>query len=446
MIKSSTVLTEERAQKIQAQGALLEARKQAGADFTDEQRASFNALQSDINKLDDQIAQRKTEEAAEQRAASLAAPKPADTSVNRGPSAQEAKDLRSYSLLKVVRSRTSQTPLTGIEAEVHQQAEAEAREAGVGIDGIGIPSSLATTIFAPELRAMNVTTPGDGGYLVPEEPQHLITALREAMAVGRAGAVTLGGLVGDLPLNSLAGVTVAWASETGNAGETNPAATQYVMKPKRITAYSTLTNMFLKQTSPDVERALRNDYLGAIMEAIDAAAIKGGGSNQPVGILATNGIGSVLGGTDGALPTLAHMLELEEQVSIAKALQGSLAYVTNHKVRRVLKGTNTATNSGIMVWQGNDVNGYAAYSANSVPSNLTKGAATEVCSAIIFGNFNDLLIGQWGGFDILVDPYTQGIGGQTRLIAAMHVDVGVKRAASFAAMLDALTVAPGGGE
>jgi hypothetical protein len=81
-----------------------------------------------------------------------------------------------------------------------------------------------------------------------------------------------------------------------------------------------------------------------------------------------------------------------------------------------------------------------------VPSNLTKGAATEVCSAIIFGNFNDLLIGQWGGFDILVDPYTQGIGGQTRLIAAMHVDVGVKRAASFAAMLDALTVAPGGGE
>jgi len=73
-----------------------------------------------------------------------------------------------------------------------------------------------------------------------------------------------------------------------------------------------------------------------------------------------------------------------------------------------------------------------------VPSTLTKGNS-DVCSAIIFGNFADLLIGQWGGMDIVVDPYTQAPSGLVRLVINSWWDVLVKRAASFAAMQDALT-------
>ena len=439
MIKTATILKEERAQKVTAQGQLLEARKKSGADFTEEQRNTFNTLQSEIDTLDTEIRQREIEEQAEARAAAQAAPKPADTSVNRGPSAKEAKDLRSFSLLKVVQSRMEGRALTGIEAEVHQEAIAEARANGKSLEGFGIPSQMAATIFAPEVRALNVTTAGEGGYLVPEEPQYLITALREAMVVGRAGAQTWGGLVGDIPVNTMGAVSVAWAAEAGASGESNPAITQKIMTPKSVRAYATLTNRFLKQTSPDVERALRNDFLGAIMESLDTVAITGGGSNEPTGILATAGIGDVAGGTNGAAPTYAHILELEEKVAIAKALGGSLAYVTNHKVRRVLKGTMVDSGSGIRIWQGEDVNGYMALSANSVPSNLTKGTASGVCSAIIFGNFNDLIIGQWGGFDVLVDPYTAAGTGSTKLHVNMELDVCVKRATSFAAMKDALT-------
>jgi hypothetical protein len=87
------------------------------------------------------------------------------------------------------------------------------------------------------------------------------------------------------------------------------------------------------------------------------------------------------------------------------------------------------------------VNGYPFHVTNQVSSTLTKGSGTGVgvCSAIFFGNWADLIIGMWGGLDILVDPYTGGTAGTVRVIALQDVDVAVRHAESFAAMLDALT-------
>jgi HK97 family phage major capsid protein len=94
-----------------------------------------------------------------------------------------------------------------------------------------------------------------------------------------------------------------------------------------------------------------------------------------------------------------------------------------------------------MVWEGNDtpLNGYPAYVTSQVRSNLDKGTSTGVCSAIFFGNWNDLLIGMWGALDILVDPYSNSTSGTVRIVAFQDVDIAVRHPESFAAMLDALT-------
>ena len=65
--------------------------------------------------------------------------------------------------------------------------------------------------------------------------------------------------------------------------------------------------------------------------------------------------------------------------------------------------------------------------------------AGDDCSAIFFGNWGDLMIGEWGNLDILVDPYTGGTAGTLRIIVFQDVDIAVRHAESFAAMLDALT-------
>jgi hypothetical protein len=63
-----------------------------------------------------------------------------------------------------------------------------------------------------------------------------------------------------------------------------------------------------------------------------------------------------------------------------------------------------------------------------------------VCSALIFGNWSDLVIAQFGpGIDVMVNPYSRDTEGIVRLVASSFVDVGVRRAKSFAAMKDALT-------
>jgi len=42
-----------------------------------------------------------------------------------------------------------------------------------------------------------------------------------------------------------------------------------------------------------------------------------------------------------------------------------------------------------------------------VPSNLTNGTGINL-SAVLFGNWSDLMIGEWGVLEILPNPYANG--------------------------------------
>ena len=91
------------------------------------------------------------------------------------------------------------------------------------------------------------------------------------------------------------------------------------------------------------------------------------------------------------------------------------------------------------VVQGKTLADYPAAFTTNVPSNLTKGNSNGVCSAIIFGNFNELLVGQWGGVDMFVDPYTKMEQSLTRVYVETFWDIAVRHAASFCAIQDATT-------
>ena len=101
--------------------------------------------------------------------------------------------------------------------------------------------------------------------------------------------------------------------------------------------------------------------------------------------------------------------------------------------------TEKASSTGQYVWgEGNTLRGYNAAVSNQVPSNLTKGSGTGL-SAILFGNWNDLIIGTWGGIDINIDTSTGSASGTVRVVALQDVDIAVRHAESFAAMQDAIT-------
>jgi HK97 family phage major capsid protein len=101
-----------------------------------------------------------------------------------------------------------------------------------------------------------------------------------------------------------------------------------------------------------------------------------------------------------------------------------------------------ASTNGQPVWTGGvedgEVNGYRAFASKQVPSNLTKGTSTTICSAIIFGNFQELIIGEWGTMEVIVDPYTLADRNLVKIVSVQMVDVGLRHVASFAAIQDAL--------
>ena len=350
------------------------------------------------------------------------------------------KEARSFSFMRTINALANPGDRKAqAEAAFEREcSDAFASKNGRSAQGFFVPVEV-------QRRDLEVTTTNSstGGKLVATDLVSFIEVLRNKMVVTGLGAQMLSGLVGSIAIpRQTAGATAYWVAESGAPTESQQTIDQVTMNPKTVGAFTDISRKLMLQSSIDVEAFVRNDLATVLALAIDLAAINGSGSNnQPTGILATSGIGSVAGGTNGAAPTLANMIDLETAVSVANADVGSLAYLTNAKVRGKLKQTfKNATYGDVPVWgDGNMMNGYNAAVSNQVPSNLTKGTSSGVCSAVLFGNFADLIIGQWGALDLMVDPYTNSTSGTVRVVALQDVDVAVRHAESFAAMKDALT-------
>lgn len=294
-------------------------------------------------------------------------------------------------------------------------------------------------------RDMTVGTATAGGNLVATNlvATSFIEMFRNKLSVVAAGAQMLTGLSDSIAIpRQYGGATAYWVAESGAPTSSQQAVDQVTMTPKTAGGFTDISRKLLKQSSLDVELFVRNDLSKVLALAVDLAGLNGtGSSNQPRGVLQTSGIGAEAGGTNGAAPTWANIVNLESLVANVNADVGKLGYLTNTKVRGKLKQTSKVSGQNGFVWGDGDmpVNGYNVQVSNQMPSNLTKGTASGICSGIVFGNWEDLILGMWGALDVNVDDKTFSTSGTLRVVVLQDMDVAVRHAASFAAMLDALT-------
>lgn len=402
---------------------------EAGAGkLTADQLKQYNDLKAEAEELRANI---EILEDAAARAASGSAP--VSSAVSEG----EKKDFGKFSIVRAMGLLQKNRQLDGIEAEVHQEAEREARSLGISLDGVGIPSRFIHL----GKRDLTVGTATAGGNTVATDLGGLIPFLNPKPVVMGLGADVMSGLVGnlDLPRHSTQ-AAASWYAENAQASEADDAFNKISLTPKRLARVTEISKQLLAQSSIGIESFVRKSLETSIALALDTAAINGSGSsNQPTGILNTSGIGDVAGGTNGAVPTWAHILELEGDVDTANALMGNLHYLTTPGIKAKLKGTLKSSGVSGYIWsEGDELNGYNAVGSNLVPSTLTKGSASAICHAIIFGNWSELIIGQWAGVDITIDPYTKADSALVRMIVNSWWDIAVKHPASFSAMKDAL--------
>lgn len=357
------------------------------------------------------------------------------------------KEAKRFSFIRAIAALSA----TGADARKARDAAAFEIECSQAVAGkIG---REARGIFVPnevQHRDLVVGTPTAGGNVVSTDllAQSFIDLLRNKMSVMRAGSQMLTGLNGNIALPRMTGAATAyWVTEGNAPTESQQAFDQVTMSPKTVGAFTDISRKLLLQSSIDVEGLVRSDLATVLGLEIDRVALNGSGTApQPRGVLNTVGIGSVAGGTAGAAPTWANIVSLWSAVAAANADYGTTGFVTNSKVVGKLMTTEKATGSGQFVCPGfpdaagiTNFGGARAVVSNQVPSNLVKGGSGTVCSAIAFGNWADLIIGMWGTLDLMVDPYSQSTSGTVRVVALQDVDVAVRHAESFAAMLDALT-------
>lgn len=292
-------------------------------------------------------------------------------------------------------------------------------------------------------RDLTVGTSTAGGHTVATNllAGSLIELLRNKMVLPGMGSRMLTGLVGNIAIPRITGgATAYWVAESGSPTASQQAFDQVTMSPKTLAARTAISRKLLLQSSLDVEMLVQDDLATVLALELQRVAINGSGTApEPRGILNTAGIGSITGGANGLAPTWAHIVGLESEVAQDNADVGTMGYLTNTKVRGKLKTTSKVSGQNGFIWE-ESLNGYQAAVTNAVPGNLTKGTSSGVASAIIFGNFADLIMGMWGGLELQVDPYSSGDSGSVIVRAFQDADVAVRHAESFSAMVDALTV------
>jgi HK97 family phage major capsid protein len=323
----------------------------------------------------------------------------------------------------------------GFELDVCAEA---ANKSHKEVKGVLIPQEVLT-----HQRAHSAGAPQAGGDLIATDLMSgsFIDILQNRLSIMQSGATMLTGLEGNIAIpRQTGGAAAFWLAENGEPSESSATFDQIALTPKTVGAFTELSRKLIQQSSINAEMFVQNELIRILALEIDRAALNGSGTNnQPLGLLNMNGIGSVAMGTNGGAPTWDSVVDLETAISDENADIGSLRYLTNARVRGKLKKTQVFEGTGERIFgSDNTMNGYPVSVSNQVPKNLTKGSGTDL-SALIFGNFADLIIGMWGGLDLQVNPYSLDTKGAVRVTAFQDIDTAIRHPESFAAIKDIAT-------
>ena len=256
----------------------------------------------------------------------------------KGEAAEKRAMVERYSFIRAIRSLVDGGGLEGVEKEANAEAKKEANESGIEIRaGVSVPSFF----MSMEKRALEAGVAATAGNTIETSLGGLIPYLRPELMTQAMGAQVLTGLIGnlDLPRNSAVG-TAKWKGEKALADHTQPTFELVSLRPKRLTAYTEISDQIIRQSSIGIENFVRNDLQLAIATKLDSTALMGSGvAPEPLGILNTPGIENVVGGANGAPPTWENVIALQACVATNNAAMGSLGYMMNPLTRGQLQTT-----------------------------------------------------------------------------------------------------------
>lgn len=422
-MKTAIELKKERTAKIVAQRALIDKAKLENREMTDEENASFDAMQAEADGLDASITRAEKFEANELLLAGSEGATRLRGNGDGGEEGEKNKIKKRFSIIKAFRE-ASAGKLEGIEKEMHEEAISESRMLKIDMD----ETSRNFAIPAMMVRATSQTVTEDsgqyGGQLVASTPK-LIDGFMPQLFLEKMGATFMPGLVGNVPLPTAKNYDFSWLAETATVTKQKQKFEGPVLKPKRAAAAVGISNQLLLQTSIGVDQVIWNKLREGAARAINSAAINGDGILEPLGILNTTGIKVPVNVTPGAA-TWNKVVLLKTLIEAADATMESRGYLLSPSLAGSLETIKKDAGSGRFLMEEGKINGAIA----AVTSLVETLAGNEV---MIYGDFSQLFIGQWGGVQFVLDPYTGAGSGELLTYVNMFADVQIANPAAFSA-------------
>lgn len=318
------------------------------------------------------------------------------------------RTMSKFSLIKAVNDIANNRNLDERSQEVVNAGIAEMRKAGQSYSGqIVLPIEERGNIQA--------TVATNGQEVVAEDKLNILEPLRANLVMAQAGATYMSGLVGNVSIPVYSGSNVGWAGEVDAATDGAGKFSEVNLEPKRLTAFIDISKQFLIQDSVSAEEMLKNDIVRAISNELEKTILgnAAGSNTKPAGVF--NGVTA-----DTTALDFKGIVDMEQALE-DKNVTGNLSFIVAPNVKAALKTTLKSTGVSGYLMEGGEVDGIPVYSTSACTS---KG--------MVLGNFSDYVIGQWGGIDLTVDPYTQAASGKVRLVINAYFDAKPRRAEAFA--------------
>lgn len=316
------------------------------------------------------------------------------------------KMTKEFRLIKAINEIANNRSVDETAQAVIKAGAEEMRKAGVSYGGqIQLPTS--------ELRAaITVTTEGED--VVATEIYDILEPLRAKNVLVAAGAKFITGLVGDVQVPSMSAGNVYWEGETAAAKDGGETFSAVKLSPKRLTAYVDISKQFLVQDSKSAEALIRQDIINAINSKLEATILgsAAGTGTQPAGMF--NGASKV------KIASFKDVCDMEAKIEDANVI-GECKYVVSNKAKAALRNMAKSAKSTELVMEGGAIDGTEVLNTSNVEE-----------QNVVYGDFSNLAIGQWGSIDLLVDPYTKAGDGQVRLVVNAYFDAKVLRDGAFA--------------
>ena len=348
-------------------------------------------------------------------------------------SPKEKEELRRFSISKFLRQAQS-GKFDGIEEDIAKEGAEEFKRGGLNAveNAVYLPSTFLRYYYT------NASESAYGQAFIEQTGLTYIGKLRNATLGSKLGVRYLNDLKGNIAFVT-GGADAAWVAEEGTASKQKPAYSKVVMSPKRLQVLQGVTYDLMHQSSKALDDLILDDMVKAHAVALDAAIFTGSGSSgQPTGVLSASNVNSItIDASNGGPLTYNLLVQMETEVGIDNGLlDDTLAYVSNAKVQGKLKTIPQIAGYPYYLMNDGKVNGYPFYMSNAIPSNLGSGTAF---SAAIFGNWSEVIVGSWGGLQIIVDPYTAKAEGVLEISAAAYHDVLVRTPVAFCKIVDITT-------